>query len=120
MASAAASRRSVVNGLMRAVNHGVACPCHGCQAVNGIADVTNAARALRSKGRARSYAVPANEGSTDYAFEVSAANLRFGSGVTVSDIYSQYLLVPQSQRCSAASLRENGKYRKYVDIENPA
>lgn len=84
MASAAASRRSTVNGLMRAVNHGVTCPCHGCKAANGITDVVQAGRALLSKGRARSYAVPATETTTDYAFEVSAANLRFGSGVTVS------------------------------------
>lgn len=69
---------------MRAVNHGVACPCHGCQAANGITDVVQAGRALLSKGRARTYAVPATEPTTDYAFEVSAANLRFGSGVTVS------------------------------------
>ncbi|KAK9900846.1 Dehydroquinate synthase-like protein [Cystobasidium minutum MCA 4210] len=82
MASAAASRRSTVNGLMRAVNHGVTCPCHGCRTANGITDVVQAGKALLSKGRARTYTVPATETTTDYAFEVSAANLRFGSGVT--------------------------------------
>jgi hypothetical protein len=84
MASVAASRRSLVNGVMRTVSHGLACPCHGCAAVNGAADIVNASRAIRSGGKARSYAVPATETTTDYAFEVSAANLRFGSGVTVS------------------------------------
>ena len=97
MASVAASRRTAVNGLMRAVNHGVSCPCHGCAAANGITDVVQAGRALLSKGRARSYAVPATETTTEYAFEVSAANLRFGSGVTVS--FSSSLI-----RCSAIDL----------------
>ena len=95
---AAAARRNVVSSLMRTVNHHTACPCHTCLSSRGVNDVANAARAIMSGGRARTsitsassshagtrgYATPVNAGSTDYAFEVSAANLRFGEGVTVS------------------------------------
>ena len=49
--------------------------------------MASAAKAIMTGGRARSYAKPANEGSTDYAFEVSAANLRYGEGVTVRDTF---------------------------------
>jgi len=93
---AAAARRNVVSSLMRTVNHHTACPCHTCLSSRGVNDVANAARAIMSGGRARTsitsaasshagtrgYATPVNAGSTDYAFEVSAANLRFGEGVT--------------------------------------
>lgn len=84
MASAAIARRSTIHNVMRHVAHHTACPCHACSTANGLADVNSAARALMSKGRARSYAKPVNEGSTEYAYEVSAANLRFGEGATVS------------------------------------
>ena len=40
--------------------------------------------AMQQFGGARGYATPVDAPTTDYAFEVSAANLRFGEGVTVS------------------------------------
>ena len=112
---AAAARRNVVSSLMRTVNHHTACPCHTCLSSRGVNDVANAARAIMSGGRARTsitsaasshagtrgYATPVNAGSTDYAFEVSAANLRFGEGVTVS---TAYLLRPARWELSPAQL----------------
>lgn len=82
---ATATRPSIVR-LINSVNHGSVCPCHSCQSHStGLQDIGRAAQAISSKGMSRhNYAVPANAGSTDYAFEVSASNLRFGEGVTVS------------------------------------
>lgn len=115
-----AARRNVVNSLIRSMNHHSCCPCHTCKAASsGIAaahDVSSAARALMSSGRARTKMMPATRsfapassmqqqhqlGSArgyatpvempvssdkEYAFEVSAANLRFGEGVTVSAVF---------------------------------
>jgi len=89
MAASAASRRNVIHRLMQQVTHHTACPCHSCQAAGSAFDASNAARAIMSKGRARSYAKAVNEGSTDYAYEVSASNLRFGEGVTVRSYMSR-------------------------------
>lgn len=81
---AAASTRNAVRNLMhRVTSHGI-CPCHSCQAASSSLDVLSARQAIRTKGAARSktraYATPVEQG--DYAFEVSASNLRFGEGVT--------------------------------------
>lgn len=79
-----AARSSVIRNLMRRVSHGE-CPCHSCQTGRIAQDVVGAASAIRSNGRARqrSYAVPLDQSmSKEYAFELSASNLRFGEGVT--------------------------------------
>lgn len=56
-------------------------------------DIASAARAIKSGGRVRTraYATPVDSHTgmnpnTDYAFEVSAANLRFGDGVSKSKL----------------------------------
>lgn len=74
-------------------------------------DIAAAGRAIMSQGRARTrmappsmssmsmsppslargYATPVDVPNTDYAFEVSAANLRFGEGVTVSAVREERL-----------------------------
>jgi len=65
-------------------SHGCACPAH--RSSTGLVphsphDIRAAARSILSNGRHRALAVPAHP-LTEYAFEVSAAQLRFGEGVT--------------------------------------
>ncbi|BGP18794.1 hypothetical protein JCM10213v2_006874 [Rhodosporidiobolus nylandii] len=66
--------------------HRTHCGCPVCSAPRGnsLADISQAAAAIRSGGRSRAYATPVNGGQPqgDYAFEVAASNLRFGEGVT--------------------------------------
>ncbi|KAH9943378.1 alcohol dehydrogenase [Epithele typhae] len=75
MSSAVASR-NVVRRLINATQHS-ACPCHGCRA----GGAHNPIQALQQM---RKYATPveALPVEKEYAFEVAAANLRFGEGVT--------------------------------------
>lgn len=62
-----------------------ACPCPAHRSPTALQhsphDIRAAARSIISQGRHRSLAVPSNP-LTEYAFEVSAAQLRFGEGVT--------------------------------------
>ncbi|OAV94403.1 hypothetical protein PTTG_02215 [Puccinia triticina 1-1 BBBD Race 1] len=59
-----------------------ACPCPAHQAPHSPTDIRSAARSILSAGRARSLASAPLASLTEYAFEVSAAQLRFGEGVT--------------------------------------
>ena len=85
----ALASRSAVQSLMRAT-HKTHCGCPVCSTVgHAPADIFAAANALRSGGRSkqaagtRSYATPVDLAQQkEYAFEVSASNLRFGEGVT--------------------------------------
>ncbi|EJD48416.1 iron-containing alcohol dehydrogenase 1, partial [Auricularia subglabra TFB-10046 SS5] len=66
--------RNAIFRLMNATQHG-ACPCHGCR--------TGAAGAHAVQGLLhRKFATPVDLPQKEYAFEVAAANLRFGDGVT--------------------------------------
>ena len=60
-----------------------ACPMHGagCSGGHSHEDVLGAAQAIRSGGRHRTLATT-QAPETEYAFEVSAAQLRFGEDVT--------------------------------------
>ncbi|EGG04526.1 uncharacterized protein MELLADRAFT_44184 [Melampsora larici-populina 98AG31] len=68
------------------------CKTHGCGcssshgAGHSAFDIQSAARSIASQGRSRTYATPVSGSGpkveADYAFEVSAAQLRFGDGVT--------------------------------------
>ncbi|KAG0145436.1 hypothetical protein CROQUDRAFT_658603 [Cronartium quercuum f. sp. fusiforme G11] len=68
------------------------CKTHGCGCASSTGaghsafDIQSAARAIASQGRARTYATPVSGSvsklEADYAFEVSASQLRFGEGVT--------------------------------------
>lgn len=57
------SKQAAANVIKHVQKHGAACPCHGCKSLSmsGI-----------STGNA----------NTDYAFEMAASNIRYGSGVT--------------------------------------
>jgi hydroxyacid-oxoacid transhydrogenase len=75
------SARNSVFNVMRRVAHGAgACPCHSCQ--TAIVDPISSMHAIRSGGKYRRYATPIDAHATEYAFEVSSSNLRFGEGVT--------------------------------------
>lgn len=66
-------------------SHGCSCPAHstGTTAQHSSSDIRSAARSIISQGRARSFATPVQSSPLiEYAFEVSAAQLRFGEGVT--------------------------------------
>lgn len=98
------SSRSTVSALLRSA-HNSHCGCAACYGAvkNGVSDIANAALAIRSGGRARSYATPVDASQQkEYAFEVSAANLRFGEGVTrvslspLARFFPGELLVPFS------------------------
>ncbi|KIP12707.1 hypothetical protein PHLGIDRAFT_123800 [Phlebiopsis gigantea 11061_1 CR5-6] len=71
-----AASRSAIRRLLNAVQH-TACPCHGCR--TGAAH--NPVQALNQM---RKYATPVDmpPPEKEYAFEIAAANLRFGEGVT--------------------------------------
>lgn len=75
MSSKVASRGSI-RRLLNAVQHS-ACPCHGCRS-------GGAHNPLQALSQMRKYATPvdAPPPEKEYAFEVAAANLRFGEGVT--------------------------------------
>ncbi|KAH9458082.1 hypothetical protein MJO29_005202 [Puccinia striiformis f. sp. tritici] len=62
-------------------SHGCACPAHQTQQ-HSTTDIRSAARSILSGGKARSFVAPPIDSLTEYAFEVSAAQLRFGEGVT--------------------------------------
>ncbi|PLW20676.1 hypothetical protein PCANC_07404 [Puccinia coronata f. sp. avenae] len=72
-------------------SHGCACPSHQIQSSSNAitsttpqyspSDIRSAARSILSQGSARSLVTPSHA-LTEYAFEVSAAQLRFGEGVT--------------------------------------
>ncbi|GJE84391.1 iron-containing alcohol dehydrogenase [Phanerochaete sordida] len=68
--------RSSIKRLLNAVQHS-ACPCHGCRS-GGVHNPMQAIQQMRK------YATPvdAKPPQKEYAFEVAAANLRFGEGVT--------------------------------------
>lgn len=91
----AATRAARVTRLLSQARSSFAgCQCHGCSSGVGHHhsphDVLSASKAIASGGRhrVRAYATPVDgpipqiHGNTDYAFEVAAANLRFGAGVT--------------------------------------
>ncbi|KIM25870.1 hypothetical protein M408DRAFT_330877 [Serendipita vermifera MAFF 305830] len=65
--------RSSIMRLMNASRH-VACPCHTCSGGSG-----NAVGGLLHNFR--KFATPVDIPSKEYAFEIAAANLRFGDGV---------------------------------------
>ncbi|THH33604.1 hypothetical protein EUX98_g578 [Antrodiella citrinella] len=69
--------RSVIQRLMAASQHG-ACPCHGCRSGGSHAGALNVINQMRK------LATPVDAPPVDkeYAFEVAAAHLRFGEGVT--------------------------------------
>lgn len=73
----AASRNSIVRLLNAAQQFNAACPCHGCRSTSH----THAAQA-HAVNQVRSFATPLVNADKEYAFEVAAANLRFGDGVT--------------------------------------
>ncbi|KAJ8454031.1 hypothetical protein ONZ51_g13265 [Trametes cubensis] len=75
MSSASASR-NVIRRLINAAQH-TACPCHGCR-TGGAHNPIHALQQMRK------YATPVESlpVEKEYAFEVAAANLRFGEGVT--------------------------------------
>ncbi|KAI0722905.1 alcohol dehydrogenase [Earliella scabrosa] len=75
MSSATASR-NVIRRLISAAQH-TACPCHGCRS-GGAHNPFHALQQMRK------YATPVESlpVEKEYAFEVAAANLRFGEGVT--------------------------------------
>ena len=79
---AATARQSVLRTMANVARQG-ACPMHGagCSGGHSHEDVMGAAQAIRSGGRHRSLAT-AQAPETEYAFEVSAAQLRFGEDVT--------------------------------------
>ncbi|KZS91227.1 alcohol dehydrogenase [Sistotremastrum niveocremeum HHB9708] len=75
---AAPATRSTIFRLMNAAAHGAgSCPCHGCRSQAALAAIPSAINALRGMATPVS-SVPEKE----YAFEIAAANLRFGDGVT--------------------------------------
>lgn len=73
---APAASRNVIRRLINAVQH-TACPCHGCRS-GGVHNQ------LQAINQMRKYATPVDmpPPEKEYAFEVAAANLRFGEGVT--------------------------------------
>lgn len=67
--------RNAIRRLIYAAQH-TACPCHGCR-------TGGAHNALQAINQMRRFATPeALPVEKEYAFEVAAANLRFGEGVT--------------------------------------
>ncbi|KAG8856630.1 hypothetical protein FRB91_000528 [Serendipita sp. 411] len=70
MSPVPASRNSIVR-LLNASRH-VACPCHSC---SGSRNPVGALNTFRK------FATPVDLPTKEYAFEVAAANLRFGDGV---------------------------------------
>ncbi|KZV97241.1 iron-containing alcohol dehydrogenase 1 [Exidia glandulosa HHB12029] len=64
--------RNAIFRLMNATQHG-ACPCHGCRAGGAAHSVAQGFRR---------FATPVDLPQKEYAFEIAAANLRFGDGVT--------------------------------------
>ncbi|CCM04793.1 uncharacterized protein FIBRA_06986 [Fibroporia radiculosa] len=68
--------RSAIRRLLNAAQH-TACPCHGCRA-------GGAHNPLQAINQMRKLATPVDvlPVEKEYAFEVAAANLRFGEGVT--------------------------------------
>ncbi|KAL4241210.1 iron-containing alcohol dehydrogenase family protein [Abortiporus biennis] len=71
-----AASRNVIRRLINAAQH-TACPCHGCRS-------GGAHNPLQALNQMRKYANPSEAlpVQKEYAFEVAAANLRFGEGVT--------------------------------------
>ena len=78
---AATARQNVLRTMANVTRQ--ACPMHGagCSGGHSHADVMGAAKAIQSGGRHRSLATT-QAPETEYAFEVSAAQLRFGEDVT--------------------------------------
>ncbi|KLO19947.1 iron-containing alcohol dehydrogenase 1 [Schizopora paradoxa] len=73
MAAARPAARSSILRLINASQH-TACPCHGCRsAAHGAGGLVH---------QLRKFATPVETVQKEYAFEVAAANLRFGDGVT--------------------------------------
>ncbi|KAG8923385.1 hypothetical protein FRC01_012823 [Tulasnella sp. 417] len=70
--------RSSIHRLMNAARH-VACPCHACNS-STTAAAGSAIGTMMSNARHMA-AQPKNQ-DKEYAFEIAAANLRFGEGVT--------------------------------------
>lgn len=68
--------RSAIRRLLNAAQH-TACPCHGCRSGGSHSP-------LQAINQMRKFATPVEAPSMEkeYAFEVAAANLRFGEGVT--------------------------------------
>ncbi|PCH41240.1 alcohol dehydrogenase [Wolfiporia cocos MD-104 SS10] len=68
--------RGAIKRLLNAAQH-TACPCHGCR-------TGSAHNPVQAISQMRRFATPveAHPPEKEYAFEVAAANLRFGEGVT--------------------------------------
>ncbi|KAH8106149.1 alcohol dehydrogenase [Cristinia sonorae] len=69
--------RGAIKRLMAATQH-AACPCHGCRTGGSHGAALNAINQMRKLATP----VEAPPIDKEYAFEVAAANLRFGEGVT--------------------------------------